>query len=422
MGAGKGKSRRVRATNGSGSKPIAKKAKENFASLIPNGDKWLENDLNVLLVGLHGTGKTEALLQLAKKHGLKLKYYSAATLDPYTDLVGVPVPTENEETGSKNLEFIRPHDVDDAEVIFMDEINRAHPKVLNAILEMVQFRSINGEKLPKLRAVWGGMNPAGADYDVEELDPALLDRFDVYKDLRPNPSVAYMSRSLPDGTRNMRKEVAQALVAWWKGHDNEKRENYVSPRRLEKLGLLYEKIGNISDGLPPWGKFEIKKLQEMLAAATVTEDEKKRIAEKAAAEAKKRGLTNTKPLEPNEVKATAGWLEKNAERVANHIRVMPTDTATITIASDGLKKVGATKVNQYAPILDALPPKDLEKVFADRKFGFRNKVARGLEEKYPDFEKQFPEAWKKLQKCNVITGTCARHWGKDPLAATKKTP
>jgi len=53
-------------------------------------------------------------------------------------------------------------------MLFFDELNRAHPKVLNAVFELVQFRSINGDKLPRLQCVIAAINPPGAGYHVQE--------------------------------------------------------------------------------------------------------------------------------------------------------------------------------------------------------------------------------------------------------------
>ena len=83
--------------------------------------------LNGLLYGDHGVGKTQLIRDIANSLGLKLKYYSAATLDPYSDVVGIPVPVDNianDGVTHKQLQFIRPHDIDEAEIVFFDEFNR----------------------------------------------------------------------------------------------------------------------------------------------------------------------------------------------------------------------------------------------------------------------------------------------------------
>ena len=119
--------------------------------------------LNVLLRGDHGVGKTQMVLEEAQRQGLILKYYGSATSDPWGDLVGVPVPVDIEDPsdGRKRdqLQFIRPADIEEADIIFFDELNRSHPKVQNAVLELIQFESINGSPLPTLKMVWVSITP-----------------------------------------------------------------------------------------------------------------------------------------------------------------------------------------------------------------------------------------------------------------------
>ena len=78
-------------------------ATEKIASLIPNAKTYIKHGFNVLLIGPAGTGKTESVRDIASQFGLKVKSYSCATLDPFTDLVGVPVPQKDEKTGRELL-------------------------------------------------------------------------------------------------------------------------------------------------------------------------------------------------------------------------------------------------------------------------------------------------------------------------------
>lgn len=204
--------------------------------------KYMESELNVLLSGSHGVGKTMMIMQAAKEAAVELKYYSAATLDPWADLVGIPVPVGDDD--NKHLKFIRPKDVENAEIVFFDELNRSHPKVQNAVLEMIQFHSINGVKLPKLKMVWAAINPAGSKYKVDELDPALLDRFHIHQDVKPNPSKEYFTKD-----EAFSEEEAEALVGWW--HNLPKDQKIlVSPRRLEYFGILIKEGIHPRNGLP----------------------------------------------------------------------------------------------------------------------------------------------------------------------------
>jgi hypothetical protein len=240
-------------------------------SLIHNGKKLVETEKNVLLIGRHGTGKTESVRTLATEMGLKLVAFSCATLDPYTELVGVPVPVDRVlPTGGtrKALEMIRPLAIDEADIVFFDELNRARQETQDAVLEIINNRTINGEPLPNLKCCWAAINPAGEDYNVDELDPALMDRFDVFLEFKPRPSVVYMSQFIP-------KKRAIALMSWWKAHNKDKRSDYISPRRLMKLGLIYEHTRDnktLIAALPPGGKFDSSKLWDMLQTSDEMDD------------------------------------------------------------------------------------------------------------------------------------------------------
>ena len=113
-----------------------------MTQLIPNARNLLDNGFSVMLIGRHGTGKTTSVNQLASDAKLKVKYYSCSTLDPYTDLVGVPEPVDD-GVGGRRLNMVRPRDIDEADFVFFDEFNRADRQTLNAIFEIIQFHSIN---------------------------------------------------------------------------------------------------------------------------------------------------------------------------------------------------------------------------------------------------------------------------------------
>ena len=44
---------------------------------------------------------------------------------------------------------------------------------MNALMEIVLERSINGRKLPNLKAIYATRNPANGMYATAELDPGL---------------------------------------------------------------------------------------------------------------------------------------------------------------------------------------------------------------------------------------------------------
>lgn len=226
---------------------------------------YIQNEFNILLQGQHGVGKTMILTQACDSLGLNLKYYSASSLDPYTDLVGIPEFITNDE-GQRVIRSVRPQEINDAEVVFFDELNRADPKVLNAVFELIQFKSINGERLPNLKCVIAAQNPPDGDYTVDSLDPALADRFQICLDIKPEVSLSYLKKVLKEDT-------AEALVKWHKDHG--KKADYVSPRRIEYIGNVWEATGDkqsLVAAMPSGGTFDVGKLFNLLNNTALPED------------------------------------------------------------------------------------------------------------------------------------------------------
>jgi len=226
---------------------------------------YINNEFNILLQGQHGVGKTMILSQACENLGLKLKYYSASSLDPYTDLVGIPKFAQD-ENGKDIITSVRPQEINEAEVVFFDELNRADAKVLNAVFELIQFKSINGEKLPNLKCVIAAQNPPDGEYTVEPLDPALADRFHVCLDIKPEVSLTYLKGVLQEDT-------AKALVKWHRDHG--KKADYISPRRIEMVGKVWEATGDkqsLVAAMPSGGTYDVGKLFNLLNNTALPED------------------------------------------------------------------------------------------------------------------------------------------------------
>jgi len=216
---------------------------------------------NVLLIGQAGVGKTTMVKALAQEMNLELKYYSASTLDPWADLVGIPVPNQERD----NITFIRPQDINRAEIVFFDELNRAHSKVQDAVLEIVQYHSINGEPLPHLRMCWAAINPPNDDkYHVSDMDIVLTDRFHVQIEVPVCISKAYFMR------QGYKKDVVNACVGWWSNLNVEQRQK-ISPRRLEYMIQLAEINPDCLIDIVPWEVVvPINLLQQMLRGKVST--------------------------------------------------------------------------------------------------------------------------------------------------------
>jgi hypothetical protein len=199
---------------------------------------------NVLLEGKHGTGKTSLIQKVFGENCKNWLYFSGSTLDPWVDFVGVP--KEIEKNGQHVLSFVLPEKMTDptVEAIFIDEYNRSHKKIRNAVMELIQFKSINGRKFPNLKVVWAAINPSDDEdesYDVETLDPAQADRFQIKIKVPYLPDFDYFKNKF--GTK-----IAQSAIEWWDGLPKEA-QKLVSPRRLDYAIEVFNEGGDIYDVL-----------------------------------------------------------------------------------------------------------------------------------------------------------------------------
>jgi hypothetical protein len=223
---------------------------------------YLDNNLNVLLEGKHGVGKTAMIKQVFESAGLVLGesylYFSAATLDPWTDLIGVPKETLD-PSGNRVLDFVRPRALSDSskvQAIFFDEFNRAPKKIRNAVLELIQFKSINGKKFPNLKVVWAAINPYTEEevYDVEKLDPPQRDRFEIFLPIPYECDVQYFKTKYGD-------DIGLAAVEWWNDLPVEFKD-HISPRRLDYAINNHIIGGDLEDVIPR--NSNISKLKSLL--------------------------------------------------------------------------------------------------------------------------------------------------------------
>jgi hypothetical protein len=211
-------------------------------------DWWFNNNQNVLFSGPHGVGKTSIVKSCFERNGLILNetflYFSASTLDPWVDLIGVPKEVEN-DNGELYLDLVRPKNLYKGNIIaiFFDEYNRSPKKVRNAVMELIQFKSINGLKFPNLKVVWAAINPDNEDvYDVEKIDPAQLDRFHVMKEIPYACDKEFFYKMFGE-------EISSPAIEWWNELPKTEKEK-ISPRRLQYALDTYKLGGDLHDILP----------------------------------------------------------------------------------------------------------------------------------------------------------------------------
>ena len=137
----------------------------------------LPTDYSIMLRAKHGVGKSSVVKQAAEE--LKIEFFDVRLSQcEVGDIKGLPFIDEAEKRTTFAKPYWWPRDPESKGILFFDELNRASKDVLQAIFEICLDRRLDGENLPSGWRVVTAIN-ADDEYDVVELDPALLDRWFV---------------------------------------------------------------------------------------------------------------------------------------------------------------------------------------------------------------------------------------------------
>ena len=132
---------------------------------------------NIMLVGNHGIGKSEILSEHFKGHGMPVVALFLGQMSDPGDLIGLPC--KDEKTGK--TDFMPPYwfPVDGKPIVlFLDELNRARPEILQTVMDLALNRKLAGKMLPEGSRIISAVN-AGDQYQLTDLDPALVSRFNI---------------------------------------------------------------------------------------------------------------------------------------------------------------------------------------------------------------------------------------------------
>ena len=145
----------------------------------------LSNDA-VRMVGLHGIGKSQVVEQFARENNFHIETLFLSQ-NEVADLIGIPDMKDGITYWTKPIWLKRMEDANASGkhcVLFLDELARAPIEVRQSALQLVLEGRIHEHELPTLDGlktlIVAADNPAD-EYQTDELDPALLDRFGNYE-------------------------------------------------------------------------------------------------------------------------------------------------------------------------------------------------------------------------------------------------
>jgi hypothetical protein len=133
---------------------------------------------NIMLAGRHGIGKSQILTRYFEEKGMPVKTLFLGQMSDPGDLLGLP--NKDETTGKTT--FMPPYwfPVDGKPIVlFLDELNRARPEILQTVMDLVLNRKLAGRALPEGSRIISACND-GEEYQLTDLDPALVSRFNIY--------------------------------------------------------------------------------------------------------------------------------------------------------------------------------------------------------------------------------------------------
>lgn len=141
-------------------------------------------DKSIMLRAKHGVGKSSVVKLSAKQQGIGFHDVRLSQCE-VGDIKGLPHLDVEKGITTFLKPYWWPRDPSSKGILFFDELNRASKDVLQAVFEICLDRRLDGEKLPDGWRVVTAIN-SDDEYDVVELDPALLDRWFVI-DFNPTP-------------------------------------------------------------------------------------------------------------------------------------------------------------------------------------------------------------------------------------------
>lgn len=210
----------------------------------------LPAETSILLRGPHGIGKSQVVRQVAKAIAKAEDIKDFIVIDRRLsqmsegDMIGLP-STDGEVTRFNPPDWYKQACKVPC-VLFLDELNRATPEVMQAAFQIVLDRELNGWRLHPQTRVFSAINNSAA-YTVNEVDPALLDRFWVV-DIEPT-SEEWLSwaRGFDDEAKEPRVDetvtdfIAQSTKFLFTPKNFEPGTVHVSPRSWERLSNALRK-------------------------------------------------------------------------------------------------------------------------------------------------------------------------------------
>lgn len=307
--------------------------------------------VDLLVTGLPGSGKTGITKQWAKDRGVNLFYLNAKNDDLGAILNGFPVDTtETTEDGEVVHKVIRSYSkaldrLDEPKsVLFLDEFNRAAPKLRASLLSLINEHIVEGPGKDGIRHFDNLLFTVACINPSVPTDPGAMDLND-----------AEMSRFVDTMDWDSKEEDALRYIAF---HVNEIRSNLdPEDENYSYLYTRYTKIYEMAKAILGSTKFNFDTREDLL---DLFNDKAKMLNQRAITDAlMSHGYDKTKFL--NWVDKYSNFLEKDKEML--HKILDSWTEPTVTVPGDQSKATVAGAPAQTNT--DNTDPEDFASVFGN---------------------------------------------------------
>ena len=141
------------------------------------GKFFIRSNQNLFLFGRRGTGKSAIAMQAAQACKMKINYINLSVVER-CDLAGFPNIHEQSDVVSFKSPAFLPLLKDKTKpdsILLFDEVDKAPPEITAPLLEILQFRKINGKPINAAACILTG-NLANEGTYSNSISTALLDR------------------------------------------------------------------------------------------------------------------------------------------------------------------------------------------------------------------------------------------------------
>jgi hypothetical protein len=211
---------------------------------------------NIMLVGKHGIGKSEILTSYFNGKGMKVVTLFLGQMADPGDIIGLPSKVEKQDADgnvTSLTDFTPPYwfpQDDKPIVLFLDELNRARPEILQTVMDLTLNRKLAGKTLPEGSYVISAVND-GDEYQLTDLDPALVSRFNIYE-FKPTVE-EWLNWAAGQGLDERVINFIQDNPTWLDGDSSDRKRDYqgldksADRRAWKKVSDIMLKVDHIND-------------------------------------------------------------------------------------------------------------------------------------------------------------------------------